>query len=72
MDVWAMYEALPPDKKREFDRVYQQASEVAEGMQAKTRRLEALCDAMEDAEAEERAVIHGGPRHHQAPAQQYA
>lgn len=56
MDVRAMYEALPPHKQREFDRIYQQAQEVAEGMRAKTHRLEVLCQELEDAAAAERAA----------------
>ena len=58
MDIRAMYEALPPHKQREFDRIYQQAQEVAEGMRAKTHRLEELCQALEDdaAAANERAA----------------
>ena len=61
MDVWAMYEALPPHKQREFDRIYQQAQEVAEGMRAKTQRLEALCQELEDAAAKRAACDVVGP-----------
>ena len=56
MDVWAMYAALPPHKQREFDRIYQQAQEVAEGMRAKTHRLEELCQKLEDDPAAKRAA----------------
>lgn len=56
MDVWAMYAALPPHKQREFDRIYQQAQVVAEGMRPKIQRLEALCDELENAAAAKRAA----------------
>ena len=56
MDIRAMYEALPPHKQREFDRIDQQAQEVAAGMRAKTHRLEELCQELEDAAAAERAT----------------
>lgn len=56
MDVRAMYAALPPHKQREFDRIYQQAQEVAAGMRAKTHRLKELCQELEDAAAAKRGT----------------
>ena len=52
MDERAMYAALPPDKQREFDRIYQQAQDVASGMRPKIQRLAVLCQELENAAAE--------------------
>lgn len=49
MDERALYEALPPDKQREFDRLYQQAQETAKKLRAAREHYAAMCDAVEAA-----------------------
>lgn len=55
MDVMAvkewreLYEALPPDQRQEFDRINQQADELAAQSRVERRRHEAICDAMQEA-----------------------
>ena len=55
MDVMAvkewreLYEALSPDQRQEFDRINQQADELAAQSRIERRRYEAICDAMQEA-----------------------
>ena len=55
MDVMAvkewreLYETLSPDQRQEFDRINQQADELAAQSRIERRRHEAICDAMQEA-----------------------
>ena len=48
-DWMDLYEALPPDQKREFDRINQRADALAAQGRVERRRHEAICDAMQEA-----------------------
>ena len=49
IDERAMYKALPPHKRQEFDRAYQRAEELAAELRVARPRFEALCDEMQEA-----------------------
>ena len=48
-DERAMYDALPPAKQQEFDRLYQQMLDSAVQLRAERERYAALCDEIEAA-----------------------
>ena len=80
MDVMAvkewrdLYEALPPDKKREFDRINQRADALAAQGRVERRRYEAHLDAMQEALDRIQAAGDGevGARGDRESAGQYA
>ena len=74
-DERAMYDALPPAKQREVDRIYRRAQDSAAQLRAARERYAALCDEIEAALKERAAAaghIDGNPPAHQEPVPQYA
>ena len=48
-DERAMYDALPPAKQQEVDRIYQRALDSAAQLRVERERYAARCDEIEDA-----------------------
>ena len=59
MDEMALYQALPPDQQRQFDRVFQQAQELGESIRVDTERLAELCAVAEGIIDREPALLAG-------------
>ena len=55
MDEQAMYEALPRNKRQEFDRLRREQEDIAQDLRKELTRFESLSDAYETAVKRETA-----------------
>lgn len=55
MDEQAIYEALPRNKRKEFDRLRREQEDIGQDLRKGLTRFESLCDAYETAVKRETA-----------------